>query len=199
MIKKITYTATALLASMLWAMPAVALGELKTLSEARQAEIQKKIEAIEARSEEKIKELQSKTEKKTVEVRKKACEARQSNIQNRLSDRVSAAERHKEKFDSIYSRVKDFATTKSISSNDITTLASAVDTSSVKVIEEIAALDDMNIVLDCTKPDDVATTLNSYKTQLENVKTSLKEYREAIRIYAQAVKSQAETTEGDQQ
>jgi phage host-nuclease inhibitor protein Gam len=198
MLNKITYIASALIMSTAWALPAVALGDMKTSTENKQTQIQKKIDDIEAKSAEKIKELQAKAEKKTDEVRKKACEARQTSMQNRLSDRVSNAEKHKLKFDSIYTRIKDFASSKSISSSDITALSVAADASSSKVSDEIAALKGMNVTLDCTKPDEVASIINSYKTQLVSVKAALKEYREAVRAYAQSVKSQAETIEGGQ-
>ena len=166
------------------------------ISSARKEEIRQKVDSIKSKSKERIEELKKKASEKTVEVRSKACEARESNIENRLKNRVEAAKRHQEKFSNIYGRVKNFAQEKSLSSADITTLENKVQAEKTKVDNEIVALESIDVNLDCSKPDAVAETIDSYKNQLDSVKSSLKNYRESIRLYSQAVKKLAEEGEG---
>ena len=200
MVRKITYFVMAMIASTAWTLSSASAmdlnGEIKTISETKRTEIKKKIESIAAKSEEKILELKEKTENKTNEMRTKACEARQTNMQTRLDNRVTAADRHKEKFDAIYKKISDFASSKSLSSSDISSLANIVDAAGLNATDEIDTLNGMTVMLDCTMPDTVALTITSYKTQIDSTKTALKDYRESIRKYGQAVKTLAESTEG---
>ena len=144
MVRKITYFVMAMIASTAWTLSSASAmdlnGEIKTISETKRTEIKKKIESIAAKSEEKILELKEKTENKTNEMRTKACEARQTNMQTRLDNRVTAADRHKEKFDAIYKKISDFASSKSLSSSDISSLANIVDAAGLNATDEIPVI-----------------------------------------------------------
>jgi len=186
---------TAVIIATSWSLPVYADSKMESRVQEKKQEIENRIEKIENESQEKIKTLKEKAEKKTDEVRIKACENRQSNIADRLQKRSDSASSKKSKFDSINQRVKEFATKNSLSSDEITSLATAVDSASTKAEEEISILKNVNVEIDCTMPDDVAQKIESYRSQLETVKTALKNYRDAIRNYAQAVKNLAEAKE----
>lgn len=196
--KRLNIIILALSTSYLMLMPAAVRAEQTEVSNRRQ-EINAKVESIKSKSKARIEALKQKAETKTAEVRTKACDARKTNIENRLNNRVEAANRHKATFDSIFNRVKDYAESKSLTSTEITALQTSVSTASQKAIDEISALELVDINIDCTNPDNVAITIDTYKNQLTSVKPALKDYRDSIRKYAQAVNKLANVNEGAEQ
>lgn len=196
--KRLSYLILTISTSCLMLIPATVRAHEMSKS-IKTEEVSAKIESIKNKSKTRIEALKAKAEARTKEVRSKACDARKTNIENRLANRVEVAERHKSTFDSIYTRVKDFADKKSLTTAEITALRTGADTASQKVNDEVSALQLLNVNLDCTNPDNVAITIDTYKDQLVSVKTALKDYREAIRKYSQAVKKLAEGKEGAEQ
>lgn len=193
-IARMGLTALAMSTSLLLLPSAVRADEMNMTTK-REA-VNARIDAIKSKSKERITELKAKAEQKTNEVRSKACEARRMNIENRQSNRVEAANRHKAKFDSIYGRVQSFATDNSITSVEISALEVKTNEASKKVIDEISALESLDLAIDCSNPDNVAVAVDAFKNQLTSVRSSLKDYRESIRNYSQSVKKITETNEG---
>jgi hypothetical protein len=111
--------------------------------------------------------------------RQKACEARKTSLENRMSRAVTQAQKHKEVFDKIYSRVKDFYTTKNLNVSDYATLTAAVDKSQADAAASITALQNLDVSVDCTSQT-VASSVSTFQQAVKSTRDSLKAYRAAL-------------------
>jgi hypothetical protein len=128
----------------------------------------------------------------TTEVRQKSCEARKASLTNRMNRLVTNSQKHKEVFDKIYTEVKAFHDSKSLTTADYDSLVSKVDTAQADAAAKIAALKSLDVSVDCTQPN-VADSVSAFRAAASSTRDSLKAYRKAITALIVAVHQSAET------
>jgi lysyl-tRNA synthetase class II len=125
-------------------------------------------------------EVKAKAHTKTHEQKQQACDTRKTNLTKRMSNSVAAAERHKAVFDKIYTRVQDFYTTKKLNVTNYDTLKASVDTAQQDAADQITALKALDVTVDCTQTDSLATNISAFQAAVKSTRDSLKTYRKAI-------------------
>jgi chromosome segregation ATPase len=125
-------------------------------------------------------EHKSQAKVKSAEQKQKSCEARKASLTKRMNNSVAAAQRHKENFDKIYARVKTFHDTKSLNVTNYDTLVASVDKAQQDAVDQIAALKALDVAVDCTQTDSLATNISAFQTAVKSTRDSLKTYRKAI-------------------
>jgi hypothetical protein len=125
-------------------------------------------------------ELKTKAHARTNEQKQRSCEARKANLTKRMNNAVTAAQRHKEKFDKIYTRVQNFYETKKLNVADYDTLKASVDTAQQDAADQITALKGLNVSVDCTQTDSLATNVSAFQTAVKSTRDSLKTYRKSL-------------------
>lgn len=141
----------------------------------------------------KVAEKKSQVKEQTEEHRQQACEARKTNLANRMSNAVTQAQKHKDVFDKIYARVKDFYTNKSLNVTDYASLTANVDTTQAAAADSISALKTLDVSVDCSSQT-VATSVSAFQTAVGNTRDSLKTYRAAIVKLITAIKGASTST-----
>jgi hypothetical protein len=127
----------------------------------------------------KIAEKKAQVKAQTQEHRQQACEARKTNLTNRMSRAVTQAENHKAVFDKIYTRVQDFYTKKKLNVSDYDSLKAKVDSAQAAAAASIQALKDTDISVDCTSST-VADSVSAFQSAVGDTRDSLKTYRAAL-------------------
>jgi chromosome segregation ATPase len=117
---------------------------------------------------------------KTLEQKQKSCEARKANLTKRMSNSVAAAQRHKETFDKIYARVKAFHDSKSLNVANYDNLVANVNKAQQDAVDQVAALKALDVAVDCTQADSLATNITAFQAAVKSTRDSLKTYRKAI-------------------
>jgi hypothetical protein len=121
-----------------------------------------------------------KAQTKTAEQRQKSCTARKANLTKRMTNSVAAAQRHKEVFDKIYTRVKTFHDTKKLDVANYDTLVANVDKAQQEATDQIAALKALDVTVDCTQTDSLATNITAFQTAVKETRESIKAYRKSL-------------------
>jgi hypothetical protein len=116
----------------------------------------------------------------TLEQKQKSCEARKANLTKRMSNSVAAAQRHKETFDKIYARVKAFHDSKSLNVANYDNLVANVNKAQQDAVDQVAALKALDVAVDCTQADSLATNITAFQAAVKSTRDSLKTYRKAI-------------------
>lgn len=130
-------------------------------------------------AQDRLQTLRQNHKEQTQEHRQQACEARKSNLQRRMTNAVAAANRHKEVFDKIYTRVKDFYTNKNLNVTNYADLTAAVDKAQTDAQSSIDALSALDVNVDCTSQT-VAGSVATFQTAVKSTRDSLKAYRSAL-------------------
>jgi chromosome segregation ATPase len=125
-------------------------------------------------------EVKAKAQVKTTEQKQKACEARKTNLTKRMDNSVAAAQRHKDNFDKIYAKVVAFQTSKNLTVANYASLKAAADAASSDATAKIAALKALNVTVDCTQTDSLASNITAFQTAVKSTRDSLKDYRKTI-------------------
>jgi hypothetical protein len=129
--------------------------------------------------------------------RGKSCSARKDALTKRMANAVAAAQRHKDTFDSIYAKVKAFHDTKGLNTTDYASLVTATDSAQADATAKIAALKALNVTVDCTQVNSLATNLSAFREAVGSTRDSLKAYRKALVTFTKAVHDSAKTTTDD--
>lgn len=124
---------------------------------------------------------------RTQEERQKSCTARKSSLTKRMSKAVTQANKHKEVFDKIYTRVKDFYTTKQLNVTDYAALTAKVDTAQANAATSINTLQTLDVSVDCSSST-VADGVSAFQAAVGNTRDSLKAYRAALTDLIKALK-----------
>jgi chromosome segregation ATPase len=124
--------------------------------------------------------MEDKAKTHTAQQRQKSCEARKTNLTKRMNNAVAAAQRHKTKFDAIYTRVKTFHDSKNLNVANYDSLVAAVDKAQQDAADQIAALKALDIAVDCTQTDSLATNISAFQTAVKSTRDSLKTYRKSL-------------------
>lgn len=151
-------------------------------------------EQFKAQARTSIDEKKTQVKAKTEEQRQKSCEARKTSLTNRMANAVTQANKHKEVFDKIYTKVQDFYTTKKLSVADYDTLKANVDKAQSDAAASIAALKSLDVSVDCTSPN-VATTVSTFQQAVKSTRDSLKAYRSSITDLIKALKGASTSTD----
>lgn len=148
-------------------------------------------EQFKKEAKEKNEEVKNRVKEKTAEQRQKACEARKSSIETRLAGKVERAKSHKAKFDAIFLRVKTYHDENGLNTPDYATLVAAVDAAHADVEAQIAALEALEVNIDCANST-VTDSLAAFREAVISTKTSLKAYKTSIKNLITAVRQSAE-------
>lgn len=111
--------------------------------------------------------------------RQRACTARKAALTRRMNNAVSQANKHKAVFDKIYTRVKDFYTTKNLNVADYDTLTTTANNAQTNAQASIDALQSLNIAPDCSS-ETVADGVSAFQAAVKSTRDSLKSYRTAL-------------------
>jgi ferritin-like metal-binding protein YciE len=160
--------------------------------EAREA-VKEKIESNREKAKSAIEELKTKASGKSAEARQKACDARKSSMETIMNNAGRFAAKYKERFDMVFERAITFKEENALEVADYDSLIAAANNAGESVDAAVSALTDMEVTIDCTDPDSVATSLSAYKQGVEEARASLKTYRDAIKDVLKAIKAAAET------
>jgi hypothetical protein len=117
---------------------------------------------------------------KTQDQRQKSCDARKANLTKRMDNSVTAAQRHKAVFDKFYTKVKNFYDTKNLNVANYDELTANVDKAEQDAVDQIAALKALDVTVDCTQADSLATNINAFQTAVGSTRDSLKAYRKSL-------------------
>jgi hypothetical protein len=131
----------------------------------------------------------------TQEQRQKACEARKTSLQNRMSNAVRQAQNHKAVFDKIYTRVKDFHDDKNLNVADYDSLTAAADKAQADAEASITALQGLDVSVDCTSQT-VASSVSTFQQAVKSTRDSLKTYRKSLVDLIKALKGASTGTDG---
>jgi predicted small metal-binding protein len=139
--------------------------------------------------------VKSKAQNHSQAQRQKSCEARKNALTRRMSNAVTAAQRHKEVFDKIYTRVKDFHDNKKLNVTDYDSLTSAVDTAQADSTAKIAALKALDVNVDCTQVDSLTNNVSAFREAVSSTRDSLKSYRKSLVSLITALKGASTSTD----
>jgi hypothetical protein len=132
----------------------------------------------------------------TAEQKKKSCEARAANIKKRADNYATAAQRHLNVFNKIFTRVQDFQTKKQLTVTNYDDLVAAATAKQTAAQAAVDALKDSDVTIDCTQADP-ASAVATLKTATANARTALHEYRVAIKDLVVALKGASTAKDGD--
>jgi hypothetical protein len=142
-------------------------------------------------------EVKAKVQAKTAEQKQQACTARKANLTKRMNNAVTAAQRHKDTFDKIYTKVQAFKTSKNLTVANYDSLKAAADAAQSDATTKIAALKALNVSVDCTQTDSLATIITAFQTAEKATRDSLKDYRKAVVALITALHDANKTTTDD--
>jgi hypothetical protein len=125
-------------------------------------------------------DLKDKAQTKTKEQKQQACTARKANLTKRMNHAVAGAQKHKDNIDKTYAKVKAFHDAKNLNVANYDTLTAAVDKAQSDATAQIAALKALNISVDCTQTDSLATNITAFQTAVKSTRDSLKAYRSSL-------------------
>jgi hypothetical protein len=125
-------------------------------------------------------EVKTKTSDKSRDQKQKSCDARKANLTKRMANAVTAAQRHKEVFDKIYTKVQNFHDSKNLNVTNYDALKAAADKAQQDAADQIAALKSLDVSVDCTQTDSLATNITAFQTAVKSTRDSLKAYRKSI-------------------
>jgi hypothetical protein len=125
-------------------------------------------------------EIKDKANTRTAQQRQQSCEARKTALTKRMANAVTAAQRHKDTFDSIYTKVKAFHDSKNLNVANYDSLVAAVDSAQADAAAKIAALKSLDVTVDCTQVNSVTTNISAFREAVSSSRDSLKAYRKAL-------------------
>ena len=138
----------------------------------------------------------------TADQKKKACEAHSAEINKRSKNYATAAQRHLDVFNSIFSKVKAFHDSKQLNVTNYDALVAAATAKQTAAQAAVDTLKGLDVSIDCTATDP-ASTVATLKTAVKNARTSLQDYRQSIKDLVVALKgastTQTSTTTGGDQ
>jgi hypothetical protein len=136
-------------------------------------------EQFREQAQEKLQHAKEGHQQKTEAQREKACTVRKAVIAKRMTNAVTQANKHKAVFDKIYTRVKDFYTTKQLNVSNYADLTAKVDTAAANAQTSIDALSALDINVDCTSQT-VSASVGAFQSAVKSSRDSLKAYRSSI-------------------
>jgi hypothetical protein len=125
-------------------------------------------------------EIKDKASTRTAQQRQQSCEARKTALTKRMANAVTAAQRHKDTFDSIYTKVKAFHDSKNLNVANYDNLVAAVDSAQADATAKIGALKSLDVTVDCTQVNSVTTNVSAFREAVSSSRDSLKAYRKAL-------------------
>jgi hypothetical protein len=131
----------------------------------------------------------------TVAQKQKACEAHAAEINKRATNYATAAQRHLDVFNKIFTRVQAFETTKQLNVANYDTLVATATTKQTDAQTAVDNLKALDVSIDCTQTDP-ASTVATLKTTTANARVALQAYRQAIKDVVVALKG-ASTAQTD--
>lgn len=142
------------------------------------------------------------TKERTKAERQKACTLRRSGIDKRTTAYGTAAQRHLDVFNKIFTKVQAFQTSKQLTVSNYDTLVAAATAKQTAAQTAVDALKALDVQIDCTQADP-AGAIATVKTAVSNARTALQDYRTAIKNLILALKAATITvqnapTGGDQ-
>lgn len=140
-----------------------------------------------------LQELKSDVAERAQTVRTKVCEERKTNITGRVAAYQTFTTNHKQLFDDVLARIRDFQTAKNLTVDE--SLYTAATAAGDALTQESDTLAGLNINIDCSDTDSVATNLDAFRSEITTLHQSFVVYRQAIKAYAEAVKSAAKASQ----
>lgn len=145
------------------------------------------VEQFREQAKEKTQEARDKAKEHTQAEREKSCTARKTALTKRMNNTVAQAQRHKQVFDKIYARVKEFHDTKQLNITNYDSLTANVDKAQTDAEANITALSSLDVSVDCSSQT-VAASVGAFQQAVKNTRDSLKAYRSALVELIKALK-----------
>ncbi len=127
--------------------------------------------------------------------RQKSCIARQKSFDTRSANFTTAAQRHLDVFNSLFSKVQAFHDSKQLKVDNYDSLVAVAKVKQAAAQAAVDVLKNTSITLDCTSTDP-ASTVATLKTAVKNARTALHDYRTAIKNVVVGLEG-ASTAESD--
>lgn len=124
---------------------------------------------------------------KSLEARQKSCQARQAEINTRINNYATAAQRHLAVFEGLQTKVQNFYTTKKLNVTNYDTLLATAQAKQADAQKAVDALKALDVNIDCTSSDP-AQSVAAVKTAVANARVALQAYRTAIKDLIVALK-----------
>lgn len=132
----------------------------------------------------------------TIEQKQKACAARAANIKKRADNYATAAQRHLDVFNGIFTKVKTFHDDKKLNVDGYNALVSTATAKQTTAQAAVDALKSADVTIDCTQSDP-ATAVATLKTATANARAALQDYRKAIKDVIVALKGASTAQSSD--
>lgn len=150
-----------------------------------------------ALAQQEVADKKAQVKERTQAERQKACNARKTNLTNRMNNAVKRAQNHKAVFDKIYTKVKTFHDSKGLTVQNYDTLVAAADAAGANAAASISALQSLDVSVDCTSSN-VADSVSAFQQAVKASRDSLKTYRTAIVDVITSLKGASTANPGDQ-
>lgn len=123
---------------------------------------------------------QDKKPASTAAERQKACQARQANLNTKITNFGAQGTRHLTSLNSTYDKIKAFQTANQLNVADYATLVAAADAQQASATTAVAALKTVTVTIDCSSPDPAASVA-TVKSAVKNARVALQSYRTSIK------------------
>jgi hypothetical protein len=147
----------------------------------------------------KVKELRAEHgQNKSVERRQKVCENIQKAVNNKLKAFNNAADKHLQRLDGVFTKLKDYQSTNNVAAENYDALVATATEKQTSATQAVQTLKDFGAVLDCSS-DDPAASLQAVKTAAADARGALKDYRKSLKdiVVALAQAKGDDTTNSD--
>ena len=124
---------------------------------------------------------------RSLEARQKSCQARQAEINTRINNYATAAQRHLGVFEGLLTKVQTFYTTNKLNVSGYDTLLATAQSKQADAQKAVDTLKALDVNIDCTSSDP-AQSVVAVKAAVANARVALQAYRTAIKNLIVALK-----------
>lgn len=115
----------------------------------------------------------------SVAVRQKKCQQLQAMVNLHITDFSQNAQSHLATFNTIFTKVQAFASSKKITSTEYTSLVATASTQQANAQQAVDALKSVAVTINCSAADP-ASSLSTIKSAVDSTRTALQAYQKAI-------------------
>lgn len=147
-----------------------------------------------------VAELKKEHGAKTADELKQECNKRKDKLSNRVVKIVRVTKNIQGRVDAVYTKAAAYQDEKALTSDELTSLKAAAETSKATIATSVANLEALQPTIDCDATNN-AEEVAAFQAAAKTAKTDLKSYKSAVKAYVLALKAAtpATTSTEDQQ
>lgn len=138
-------------------------------------------------------ERQNDRQQLKADAREKVCENRKADIDRRSDNFTTAAQRHLDVFNDIFTKLQAYHDKKNPNVSNYDTLVADATAKQTAATSAVAALKGLDVNIDCSSADPASTVAN-IKVAVQNARQTLGEYRTALKNLVVALKTATTTS-----